>query len=64
MSTEFSKFLIDRAYTKYVNLKPGSVCDFEYLISILYSKFFYVEAKFCLAKLSRIRQLVGEYLDI
>lgn len=40
---EFSKSLTDRAYTWYVNLKLGSVRDFEHLVSLFNSKFFCAE---------------------
>lgn len=54
--------MINRAYTRYANLKPGLVHDFEHLVSLFNSKFFYVEAKFSLAELGLIYQHQGEEL--
>lgn len=43
---EFSKSLTDRAYTWYVNLKPGSVRNWEHLMSMFNAKSFYAKARF------------------
>lgn len=43
---EFLKSLTDRAYTLYINLKPGSVPDLEHFGSLYNSKLFFDEAKF------------------
>lgn len=60
---EFSKSLTNRAYTQYINLKPGSIRDYVLLVSLLNSKFFCAVAKFSLAELDRVRQYPGEDLD-
>lgn len=46
---EFFKFLTNRAYTWYVNLKPGSLHHWEHLVSLFNTKFLYAEAKFSIA---------------
>lgn len=64
---EFSKSLTDRAYTMYVNLKPGSVHYWEQLLSISSTKFVCVEPKISFlfwAKLSLLRQYPGQDLDL
>lgn len=52
---ELSKSLIDRAYTRYANLMPGSAQNFGHLISLFNTKFFYTKVKLSLAKLANIR---------
>lgn len=47
---EFSKFLTDRASTRFANLRPGSMRNFEHLVSLLNAKFFYTEVKLSLAE--------------
>lgn len=42
---EFSKSLVGRAYTWYINLKSGSIHCWVHLISSFDSKFFCVEVK-------------------
>lgn len=54
---ELSKFLMDRAYIWYVNLKLGTIYDWEYLLSLFNTKFSCVEANITLAKL-------GEHVSI
>lgn len=61
---EFSKSLIDRAYIWYLNLKLGSIQDWDHLVNMFNSKFFCGEAKFTLAELGRTRQYSGEDLDV
>lgn len=56
---EFSKFLIDRACTCYVNLKPGSMHNWEHLVSLLKQKFFSIGAE-----LRRMRWHPRENQDI
>lgn len=51
---EFSESLTDRAYSRYVNLKPGAVHDCEHFVSLFNAKFFYAETKVSLAELVRI----------
>lgn len=55
------KFLTDRAYIWYVNLKPGLLNDWEPLFS---DKLFYAKAKFSLAELTRMRQYLEEDLYV
>lgn len=56
---EFSKSLIDKAYTWYVNLKPGSVGDWEHLVSMFNTKFFMLR-KFSLTELGPMSQRLRE----
>lgn len=61
---EFSKSLTNRAYVWFLNLKPGSNHDWDYLVTLFNAKFFCGEAKFTLAELGQTRQYQGEDLDI
>lgn len=61
---KFSKSLTDRAYAWYLNLKPGSIQDWDQLVTLFNAKFFYGEAKFTLAELGRTRQHPNEDLDL
>lgn len=60
---EFSKSLTDRAYVWYLYLRPGSIQDWDHLVTLLNAKFLCGEAKFTLAELGRTRQYSGEDLD-
>lgn len=59
---EFSKSLVDRAYTWYLNLKPVSIQNWEHLD--FNARFICAEAKFSLVELSRTREFAGEDLDL
>lgn len=48
---EFSKSLSDRTYIWYLNLKPGLIQDWDYLVTLFNAKFFCDETKFTLTKL-------------
>lgn len=61
---EFSKSLTDRAYTWYLNLKPGTIQDWDHMVATFNTKFFFAEAKYTLAELGRTRQYAGEDLDL
>lgn len=49
---EFLKFIIDRAYMWYVNLKSVSVHDLEHLVSLFNTNFFCAYDKFSLTELN------------
>lgn len=49
----FSKSLFDRAYTLYVNLKLGSLHDWEHLVFLFNTNLFRIEVKFSLAELGK-----------
>lgn len=59
---EFFKSLIYRAYTWYINLKLGLVCDFDHLLSLSNAKFFCADAKSSLTKLV-LRRCPREDMD-
>lgn len=61
---EFSKSLIDRAYTWYLNLKPGTIQDWDHMVAAFNTKFFFAEAKYTLAELGRTTQYASEDLDL
>lgn len=61
---EFSKSLTDSAYNWYLNLKPGSIQDWDHIVMLFNAKFFCAEARFTLAELGRTRQHLGEDLDV
>lgn len=49
MLQKILKVLNERAYTYYVNLKPGT--DWEHLVSLFNTKFFHTEANFTVVEL-------------
>ena len=59
---EFSKSLIDRAYTWYAILPEGSIRDWEDIVESFCSKYFHVEEKITLLNLHSTKQLPGEDL--
>lgn len=61
---EFSKSLTDRAYVWDLNLKPGSIEDWDHLVTLINAKSFCGEAKFTLAELGRTRQYLGGNLYV
>lgn len=61
---EFSKSLTDRTYVWYLNLKPGSIQDWDHLVTLFNDKFFCDEARFTLVELDRTRQYPGEDLNV
>lgn len=61
---EFSKSLTDRAYTWYLNLKLGTIQDWDHMVATFNTKFFFAEAKYTLAEWGRTRQYAGEDLDL
>lgn len=61
--SKFSKSLTDRGYSRYLNLKPGLVHDWDHFISLFDTKFFSAKAKFTLTQLGRAPQYPWEDLD-
>uniref|UniRef100_A0A2N9GBP8 RNA-directed DNA polymerase n=1 Tax=Fagus sylvatica TaxID=28930 RepID=A0A2N9GBP8_FAGSY len=59
---EFSKSLVDRAYTWYAMLPEGSIRDWEDMVESFCSKYFHVEEKITLLNLHSTKQLPGEDL--
>uniref|UniRef100_A0A2N9H877 Integrase catalytic domain-containing protein n=1 Tax=Fagus sylvatica TaxID=28930 RepID=A0A2N9H877_FAGSY len=59
---EFSKSLIDRAYTWYAMLPEESIRDWEDMVESFCSKYFHVEEKITLFNLHSTKQLPGEDL--
>ena len=59
---EFSKPLIDRAYTWYAMLPIGSIGVWEDMVESFYSKYFHVEEKVTLLNLHSTKQLPSEDL--
>ncbi|XP_028103260.1 uncharacterized protein LOC114302435 [Camellia sinensis] len=57
---EFSKSLIDRAFSWYANLAVGSISSWEDLVKKFYIKFFYVEERLTTLHLMRETQRLGE----
>lgn len=61
---EFSRPLMNRAYTWYLSIKIGTIQDWEHTIATFNIKFFFIEAKYTLVELGRTRQYAGEDLDL
>uniref|UniRef100_A0A2N9HGT5 Reverse transcriptase domain-containing protein n=1 Tax=Fagus sylvatica TaxID=28930 RepID=A0A2N9HGT5_FAGSY len=59
---EFSKSLVDRAYTWYTVLLIGSIRTWEDMVESFWSKYFHAEEKITLVNLHSTRQLIGEDL--
>ena len=59
---EFSKSLVDRAYTWYTVLPAGSIRKWEDMVESFYSKYFHVEKKIILINLHSTKQLIGKDL--
>ena len=59
---EFSKSLVDRAYTWYTVLPSGSIRTWEDMVESFCSKYFHAEEKITLVNLHSTRQLIGEDL--
>ena len=59
---EFSKFLVDRAYTWYTVLPAGSIRTSEDLVESFCSKYFHVKEKITLVNLHSTKQQTGEDL--
>ena len=59
---EFSKSLVDRAYTWYTVLPSGSIRTWEDMVESFCSKYFHVEKKITLVNLHGTKQQVGEDL--
>uniref|UniRef100_A0A2N9EZ34 RNA-directed DNA polymerase n=1 Tax=Fagus sylvatica TaxID=28930 RepID=A0A2N9EZ34_FAGSY len=59
---EFSKSLVDRAYTWYTMLPAGSIRTWEDMVESFCSKYFHVEEKITLVNLHSIKQQIGEDL--
>lgn len=57
---EFSKSLIDRAYTWYITLAPDSVCSWEDLANRFCKKYFQHEEKVTTTELNNTCQKHGE----
>lgn len=61
---EFSKSLTNRAYVWNLNLKHGSIQDWDHLVTLFHAKLFCDEAKFTHAELGRTRQYPSEDMDV
>ena len=59
---EFSKSLVDKAYTWYTVLPAGSIRTWEDMVESFYSKYFHVEEKITLVNLHSTKQQTGEDL--
>uniref|UniRef100_A0A2N9GDJ2 Integrase catalytic domain-containing protein n=1 Tax=Fagus sylvatica TaxID=28930 RepID=A0A2N9GDJ2_FAGSY len=59
---EFSKSLVDRAYTWYAMLPGGSIRVWEDMVESFCSKYFHMEEKITLFNLHSTKQLLGEDL--
>jgi hypothetical protein len=59
---EFTKSLVDRAYTWYTMLPPGSIRTSEDMVESFYSKYFHAEEKITLVNLHSTKQQIGEDL--
>uniref|UniRef100_A0A2N9FI93 Integrase catalytic domain-containing protein n=1 Tax=Fagus sylvatica TaxID=28930 RepID=A0A2N9FI93_FAGSY len=59
---EFSKSLVDRAYTWYTVLPAGSIRTWEDMVESFCSKYFHVEEKITLVNLHSTKQQTGEDL--
>uniref|UniRef100_A0A2N9J1X6 RNA-directed DNA polymerase n=1 Tax=Fagus sylvatica TaxID=28930 RepID=A0A2N9J1X6_FAGSY len=59
---EFSKSLVDRAYTWYTVLPAGSIRTWEDMVESFCSKYFHVEEKITLVNLHGTKQQIGEDL--
>jgi hypothetical protein len=59
---EFSKSLVDRAYTWYTVLPVGSIRTWEDMVESFCSKYFHVEEKITLVNLHSTKQQIGEDL--
>ena len=59
---EFSKSLIDRAYTWYATLQPAFVKTWDDMVEMFCGKFFHVEERVTLYTLHSVKQKVGEGL--
>uniref|UniRef100_A0A2N9FH10 Integrase catalytic domain-containing protein n=1 Tax=Fagus sylvatica TaxID=28930 RepID=A0A2N9FH10_FAGSY len=59
---EFSKSLVDRAYTWYTVLPVGSIKTWEDMVESFCSKYFHIEEKITLVNLHGTKQLIGEDL--
>jgi hypothetical protein len=59
---EFSKSLVDRAYTWYTVLPAGSIRTWEDMVESFCSKYFHAEEKITLVNLHSTKQLIGEDL--
>uniref|UniRef100_A0A2N9EHJ1 Integrase catalytic domain-containing protein n=1 Tax=Fagus sylvatica TaxID=28930 RepID=A0A2N9EHJ1_FAGSY len=59
---EFSKSLVDRAYTWYTVLPAGSIRTWEDMVESFCSKYFHVEEKITLVNLHNTKQQTGEDL--
>uniref|UniRef100_A0A2N9H521 Uncharacterized protein n=1 Tax=Fagus sylvatica TaxID=28930 RepID=A0A2N9H521_FAGSY len=59
---EFSKSLVDRAYTWYTVLPTGSIRTWEDMVESFCSKYFHVEEKITLVNLHSTKQQTGEDL--
>uniref|UniRef100_A0A2N9G488 Uncharacterized protein n=1 Tax=Fagus sylvatica TaxID=28930 RepID=A0A2N9G488_FAGSY len=59
---EFSKSLVDRAYTWYTVLPAGSIRTWEDMVESFCSKYFHVEEKITLVNLHSTKQQIGEDL--
>ena len=57
---EFSKSLVDRAYTWYTVLLAGSIRTLEDMVESFCSKYFHVEEKITLVNLHGTKQQIGE----
>ena len=59
---EFSKSLCDRAYTWYIDLKPGSIPTGDDMMDVFCTKYFHEEETVTLATLQATKQRNGEDL--
>uniref|UniRef100_A0A2N9FYK3 RNase H type-1 domain-containing protein n=1 Tax=Fagus sylvatica TaxID=28930 RepID=A0A2N9FYK3_FAGSY len=59
---EFSKSLVDRAYTWYTVLPVGSIRTWEDMVESFCSKYFHVDEKITLVNLHSTKQQIGEDL--
>ena len=59
---EFSKSLYNRAYTWYIDLKPGSILTWDDMVVIFCTKYFHEEETVTLATLQATKQRSGNDL--
>uniref|UniRef100_A0A2N9FRU5 Retrotransposon gag domain-containing protein n=1 Tax=Fagus sylvatica TaxID=28930 RepID=A0A2N9FRU5_FAGSY len=59
---EFSKSLVDKAYSWYTVLPPGSIRTWEDMVESFYIKYFHAEEKITLVNLHSTKQQIGEDL--
>ena len=57
---EFAKSLVDRAYTWYNTLRPGSIKTWDEMMEKFYAKYYLDEDKITFQNLQMVRQRPGE----